>query len=57
MGYGIGRYVYRTHHQGGSTAGGEEDEETFSRSKLFPAIAPLYNRRAHNYGMGLTWSF
>jgi PAP2 superfamily len=57
MGYGIGCYVYRTHHQAGSTGGGEEEEETFARSKLFPAIAPLYNRRAHNYGMGLTWSF
>lgn len=58
LGYGIGRYVYHAHHRKSPTAGGdEEEEESFSRSKRFPAIEPLYNRRAHDYGVGLAWSF
>jgi membrane-associated phospholipid phosphatase len=61
MGYGIGRYVYRTHHRSSAhaTGGGdeEEDDERFARSKRIPAIEPLYNRRAHDYGLALAWSF
>jgi len=58
MGYGIGRYVYRAHHRGNSTSvGGDDEEETFSRSKRMPVIEPLYNRRAHDYGVALAWSF
>jgi hypothetical protein len=57
LGYGIGRYVYHTHHRKSSDAGGDEEEESFSRSKRTPAIEPLYNRRAHDYGVALAWSF
>ena len=58
MGYGIGHYVYKAHHPRNSTnAGGPEEEETFSTSKRLPAIAPLYDRRAHDYGVALAWSF
>ena len=59
MGYGIGRYVYRAHHRSSASPGGdeEEEEETFSRSKRMPVIEPLYNRRAHDYGVALAWSF
>ena len=59
MGYGIGRYVYRAHHRGGSKSSGGDDEEdeTLSRSKHLPAIAPMYDRRAHDYGVALAWSF
>jgi len=59
MGYGIGRYVYRAHHRTSTSSGGgdEEEEETFSRSKRIPVIEPLYNRRAHDYGVALAWSF
>ena len=59
MGYGIGRYVYRAHHRSNSNSSGgeEEDEETFSRSRRIPAIEPLYNRRVHDYGLVLAWSF
>jgi membrane-associated phospholipid phosphatase len=60
MGYGIGRYVYRAHHRTHAHATGgddEEEEETFSRSKRIPAVEPLYNRRAHDYGLALAWSF
>jgi membrane-associated phospholipid phosphatase len=56
MGYGIGRYVYRAHHRKtpGST---DEEEESQSRSKFLPLIAPDYNRRAREYGVALMWSF
>jgi membrane-associated phospholipid phosphatase len=59
MGYGIGRYIYRAHHRGGSKSSGGDDEEdeTLSRSKHLPAIAPMYDRRAHDYGVALAWSF
>jgi membrane-associated phospholipid phosphatase len=59
MGYGIGRYVYHAHHRRSATSpgGDEEEDETFSRSKRLPAIAPMYNRNAHDYGVALAWSF
>ena len=58
MGYGIGRYVYHAHHRSHSSVrGGDEEEESFARSKRLPAIAPMYNRRAHDYGLALAWSF
>ena len=58
IGYGIGRYVYKAHHRHTSTnAGGDEEEESLSQSKRMPAISPLYNRRAHVYGVALRWSY
>jgi len=54
-GYGIGRYVYRTHHRVKTVSG--DEEESRSRSKLFPVIAPVYSRRARDYGVALAWSF
>jgi len=58
LGYGIGRYVYHGHHRrDATTAGGGDEEEDLSRSKRLPAIEPLYNRRAHDYGVALAWSF
>ena len=57
IGYGIGRYVYRVRHdpnididlQGGQTSG--------VRSRLFPLIAPRFDRSTHSYGMTLAWTF
>ena len=57
MGYGIGRYVYRAHHQKTSGSTDDEEEESQSRSKLLPLIAPDYNRRAREYGVALVWNF
>jgi len=54
-GYGIGSYVYRTHHR--AKTGSGDEEESRSRSKLFPLIAPEYSRRARDYGVALAWSF
>jgi len=55
MGYGIGRYVYRAHHHAGSNAGGEEEESRAEHH--WPAIVPMYDRHAHDYGVALAWSF
>ena len=59
MGYGIGRYVYHAHHRRDAKSPGGDDEEgeTFSRSKRLPAIAPMYNRGTHDYGLTLVWLF
>src|SRR2546423_12527394 len=56
LGYGIGRYVYRTHHVQGSGASGGE---TLARahSKLWPLIAPRYDPHARAYGATLAWHF
>jgi membrane-associated phospholipid phosphatase len=54
-GYCIGRYVYRAHHRSATPSG--DEEESRSRSKLFPLIAPQYDRRARGYGVALAWSF
>jgi membrane-associated phospholipid phosphatase len=52
MGYGIGRYVYRTHHD---SSGAEAS--IHAHSKLWPAFAPIYNRSERDYGLMLAWSF
>jgi membrane-associated phospholipid phosphatase len=57
MGYGIGRYVYHAHHRKSSDAGGDEEEESHDRAKRWPLIVPQYNRRVHDYGVTLAWSF
>jgi len=57
LGYGIGRYVYRTHHRKKVDSGGSEDEEESQDRSRWPAIMPLYNRHARNYGVALAWSF
>ena len=54
MGYGIGRYVYRTHHRKGSGAADQDEESADSR---WPAITPKYQRWARQYGVDLTWRF
>jgi membrane-associated phospholipid phosphatase len=55
MGYGIGRYVYHAHHRKQSDSGDQEDSR--ERSLRWPLIAPEYDRRAHEYGAVLVWSF
>lgn len=56
LGYGIGRYVYRTHHRKDSASGTGEEEER-SDAKRSPVIAPQYDRRTRRYGVALAWSF
>ena len=52
LGYGIGRYVYRTHHRQ------EPDSIDNSKSSArWPTILPTIDRRRHSYGVGVAWSF
>jgi len=55
LGYGIGKYVYHTHHRESSDASGDQEESR--RSKRWPMIAPQYDRQAKEYGVALAWSF
>jgi membrane-associated phospholipid phosphatase len=57
LGYGIGKYVYRTHHRvftHAAMSGAEEEDITDSR---YPAVTPTLNSSTHEYGATLTWSF
>jgi membrane-associated phospholipid phosphatase len=56
IGYGIGRYVYRTHHDPSLDRPNGQTTQT-TRSKLLPLITPRYDRRSRDYGVALTWSF
>lgn len=55
FGYGIGRYVYRTHHDASLDV--EANAPTKNRSKLIPLTSPLYSRAARAYGVALAWNF
>lgn len=57
IGYGVGRYVYRTHHDPGLDTPGRQPLKTAKQSKLFPFIIPHYDRSARAYGATLKWSF
>ena len=54
MGYGIGRYVFNAHH---ATNSDDSDLTEQREHKSWPAIEPLYNRRAGQYGLALSWNF
>jgi membrane-associated phospholipid phosphatase len=54
LGYGIGQYVYHTHHR--KTSASSDDDAGLEASR-WPAITPRYNRRVHSYGVALSWSF
>jgi len=49
LGFGIGKFVYKTHHRESLT----KDDET----SKWPLIAPQFNRQARQYGVALTWNF
>jgi membrane-associated phospholipid phosphatase len=55
IGYGIGRYVYRSHHDPALESISQEIPQT--HSKLLPLIMPTYQLSARSYGVGLLWSF
>src|SRR3989449_3398357 len=55
IGYGIGRYVYRAHHDPGLDSSSQQTPHL--HSKLLPLIIPSYERAARNYGMALVWNF
>ena len=49
IGYGIGRYVYRAHHDTALDASAQQ------ASKWRPAVSPIFSRANHEYGLTLTW--
>jgi membrane-associated phospholipid phosphatase len=65
IGYGIGRYVYKTHHDpvldaNGADASQEDEAEVrrkSARSKLVPFFTPSFSRARREYGLALSWSF
>jgi membrane-associated phospholipid phosphatase len=65
IGYGIGRYVYKTHHDPSLDAPGArvvqsgeaEGRLESARSKFMPLVAPSFSRAEREYGLTLAWSF
>ena len=55
IGYGIGRYVYRTHHAPALESISQKSPH--ASSKLLPLIIPRYQRASRSYGLDLIWSF
>ena len=49
IGYGIGRYVYRAHHDTALDASAQQV------SKWRPAVSPIFSRANRDYGLTLTW--
>jgi hypothetical protein len=55
LGYGIGRYVYKTHHDRSLDSNSRQNVAPQKHSRLIPLIAPVYSRSAHTYGAALNW--
>jgi len=54
LGFGIGKYVYHKRHR--ELLGASDDSGPVSKL-WWPSITPEIDRRTHQYGVGLTWSF
>jgi hypothetical protein len=57
MGYGIGRYVYRKHHDPTLDSPNGKRTSSLLHSRLFPLVAPRYNPGTQTYGAMLAWEF
>jgi len=57
IGYGVGHYVYRKHHNPQNDSSADKEVNNVLRSKLFPMITPHYDRQARDYGVALAWGF
>ena len=57
IGYGIGHFVYKQHHDIALDSGNEELISRTAHSKWIPEMTPEYNPRAHVYGARLAWEF
>ena len=55
LGYGIGRFVYKTHHDRSLDGDSNSNVAPRKHSRLIPLIAPVYSRGAHAYGAQLNW--
>ena len=54
LGFGIGKYVYHKRHR---EPVDDSDPNGPVSNLWWPTISPDINRRTHQYGIGLTWSF
>lgn len=58
LGYGIGHYVYRKHHDPSlDSDDGSQQKTSAARSKKLPLVAPIFSRAERAYGLGLAWDF
>jgi len=57
IGYGIGRYVYRTNHDSSLDNQPSESKPQHNHSKLIPTAFPSYRVSARAYGVQLEWAF
>jgi membrane-associated phospholipid phosphatase len=55
LGYGIGLFVYKTHHDRSLDGDSIKVSAPPKHSRLIPMIAPIYSRSAHAYGAQLNW--
>lgn len=53
IGYGIGRYVYRAHHD--PTLDADVQQAGNRRGSWRPAVSPIFSRANREYGLSLTW--
>jgi membrane-associated phospholipid phosphatase len=56
IGYGIGRYVYRAHHDPSVDQANGPTRQGKLKSKLIPFTFPIYNGAQHSYGLAMSWS-
>ena len=54
LGWGIGKYVYHKRHRERLDSPDQDGPVSGNR---WPAVMPEVNRRLHQYGLALTWSF
>jgi membrane-associated phospholipid phosphatase len=57
LGYGIGHFVYKRHHDIALDSENEKVISGVSHSKWIPEMTPQYNPHAHVYGARLGWEF
>jgi membrane-associated phospholipid phosphatase len=55
IGYGIGRYVYRAHHDSLVDQSNGPTRHGKLKSKLIPFTFPIYNAAQRSYGLAMSW--
>lgn len=53
IGYGVGHFVYRSHHDPSVDANAPHARN--ARDKWRPAVSPIFSRAYREYGLSLTW--
>lgn len=56
IGYGIGRYVYRTNHDSALDGINNQKKNSQLKSKLIPFTYPIYSGAERSYGLAMRWS-